>query len=146
MNKVNKIRAATVDDAVAVAALSHELGYPQSAAEAAARLRHLLAQDDDLVLVAEAADGSVAGWAHAHYSVLLAVAPYVDIKGLIVSASQRGQGLGKALTDAVADWARALGAEEVTVRSRVERTAAHAFYESRGFVLRKQSKVLVKRL
>ena len=140
------LRTARASDAAAVAALLDELGYPRpSVAEAAGRLRVLLADKDHLVLVAEARH-SVVGVLHAHYCVELALRPFVEIMALIVTDAYTGTGLGGALVEASAEWARGLGVEEVCVRARAERLRAPAFYGAHGFVLDKQQNVFVRRL
>ena len=116
------VRSARVSDAAAVATLLDELGYPRpSAAEAAGRLR-------------------------ACYCVELALRPFVEIMALIVADAHRGAGLGGALVEASAEWARGLGVEEVCVRARVERLRAPAFYEGHGFGLDKLQNVFVRKL
>jgi ribosomal protein S18 acetylase RimI-like enzyme len=142
----SRVRGARVSDAAAAAALVEDLGYPhQSAAEAADRLQALLPDGDHLVLVAEA-DRSVVGLIHAHYCIELAVEPFVEIMALIVAEPCRGLGLGGALTEAVAEWARGKEVDEVWVRARVERLRAPAFYGRHGFVPDRQQNVFVRKL
>ena len=59
-----RIRTMTEQDAVAIAALSGQLGYPAAAEQLAARFRELAGDSDTAVLVAEAPDRAVAGWIH----------------------------------------------------------------------------------
>jgi N-acetylglutamate synthase-like GNAT family acetyltransferase len=141
-----RIRLAKLDDAEAVAALSTELGYPQTRCDAARRLDGLLADPDQLVLVAEMPDGIVVGWLHAQLRHELAVERFVEIAGFIVGAACRGQGIGGALIESVLAWARRRAVAEVWVRARVERAETKTFYERRGFRVIKQQNVLVKRL
>lgn len=140
------IRSAALADAEAMAVLAGELGYAQTRDEAAARLRLLLADADHRVFVAEGADGRVAGWLHCRYCLELADEPSVEIMAFIVGEAQRGHGLGAALLRRVDEWARRRGVSSVRVRARLERTAARAFYEHRGFRVAKQQNVLVKGL
>jgi predicted N-acetyltransferase YhbS len=140
------LRAARASDAAALVTLLDELGYPRpSVAEAADRLRALLADEDHLVLVAEV-DQSVVGVLHAHYCVELALRPFVEILALIVTVAHRGAGLGGALTEAVVEWARGKHVDEVWVRARLERVGAPAFYGRHGFGLDKQQNVFVRKL
>jgi hypothetical protein len=53
------IRNAHLEDAATLADLSHTLGYPSSTGKVLARLLPILASEDDCVLVAYVADGSV---------------------------------------------------------------------------------------
>lgn len=145
-SSTSPVRGARVSDAAAAVALLDELGYPhQTVDEAAGRLRALLADEDHLVLVAEAGV-TVAGLVHAHYCIELAVEPFVEIMALIVTDAHRSGGLGGALVEATAEWARGLGIDEVCVRARVERLRAQAFYERHGFGLDKQQNVFVRKL
>jgi N-acetylglutamate synthase-like GNAT family acetyltransferase len=143
---VSPVRGARVSDAATVADLLDELGYlRQSVAEAARRLRILLDDEQHLILVVEA-DRTVVGLLHAHYCAALAVEPFVEIMALIVTEANRGAGLGGALVEAGAEWARGLGVDEVCVRARVERLRAPAFYRTHGFFLDKRQNVFVCKL
>ncbi|QQG38184.1 MAG: GNAT family N-acetyltransferase [Candidatus Kaiserbacteria bacterium] len=55
------------------------------------------------------------------------------IEDVVVSESQRGKGLGKALCQAVIESARAKGARWVNLTSRPERVAANQMYQKLGF-------------
>ena len=66
---------------------------------------------------------------------------YAEIGGLVVAATHRRQGIGRALADAAGQWARSMGHGRVRVRTNVIRQEAAAFYGSLGFDLRKQQKV-----
>jgi ribosomal protein S18 acetylase RimI-like enzyme len=146
VSETSRVRAAVVVDASAVAVLSTELGYPQSATDAQRRLLALLADDDHLVLVAEAETGAVVGWLHARYSIELVTEPLAEIVGLTVTSSSRRQGHGGALVAGVVDWARSKRAAELWVRARVERLGTPAFYERHGFALDKTQNVFVRKL
>jgi len=52
---------------------------------------------------------------------------------LYVAPDRRGQGLGRALMDAVIDLARAEGADYIDLNTAVEDRAARSLYESLGF-------------
>lgn len=143
---VCRIRSATLDDAEAIAALSTELGYPQTGYDVVRRLGRLLAEADDVVLVAQMPDGTVAGWLHAQHRHELAAERFVEIAGFIVGAPHRSRGIGDALVQSVVAWARCRGVTEVWVRARLERAEAKTFYERRGFRLAKQQNVFVRRL
>lgn len=55
------------------------------------------------------------------------------IEDVVVDASQRGQGTGRALVEAAIALAAAVGAEHVSLTSNPLRTAAHALYLKAGF-------------
>ena len=65
------MRSARLADALRLATLSPELGYPVAEETMSARLARLLARPTDLVLVAESAEGAVVGWVHAAEQELL---------------------------------------------------------------------------
>jgi GNAT superfamily N-acetyltransferase len=139
-------RAATAADASAIAALSQELGYPADATTMATRLRQILGQPSQLVLVAQTAAGDICGWLQALSSNVLESGFRVEIVGLVVSANTRRQGVGKALVAAAETWARQVGAPSVNVRSNIIRIESHLFYPALGYLPVKQQMVYRKTL
>lgn len=59
--------------------------------------------------------------------------PLANIDELVVDEAARGQGVGSALIDYLADTARKLGCSRIELDSAFHRTDAHAFYEKKGF-------------
>lgn len=141
-----QIRAATIVDAVAVAALSTQLGYPVDADAIARRLRAIAMHDDGgVLLVAESDDGGVAGLARALVQHFVVDEPFVELAALVVDDAVRGEGVGAALLAAVEAWTRDRGFASVHVRSNVIRERAHRFYLRQGYVEWKRQAVFVKR-
>lgn len=134
------VRKARVEDALAVAQLSGELGYPVSDREVAERLRDL-----PCVLVAELAE-RVVGWVDASIENHLAAGRYGQINGLVVSTGVRGRGIGGYLSRAAEEWMKESGATRCVVRSRATRLEAHRFYLGEGYSLDKTSAVFGKKL
>jgi GNAT superfamily N-acetyltransferase len=128
------IRTAVLEDAPSLAMLSGLLGYPVGEETLALRLRNLFAQNEDIVLVAQAAPGHVVGWLHGAQQELLESGRRCEILGLVVDAAYRGQGVGRQLVAAVEKWAATRGLEQMVVRSNVVRTESHPFYERLGYV------------
>lgn len=159
------VRPAGAGDALALAALSTELGYPAETTQIEHRLKVLLASDDDVVFVAAAGAAAGAGvvaaaagaqsqgrgpellgFVHAAEKRLLVSEPFVELEGLIVAAAARRRGAAAALVAAVERWSLARDVRELRVRARLERDAADRFYRGRGFELEKQQRVFCKRL
>ena len=133
------IRAATPADAPALAPLLDELGYPVDAPTLLGRMTRMLAQNDQIVLVAERAGSRRAGplglLALHVFPVLAYSEDLAMIVALVVTAAARGSGVGSALITRAEDVARSRGARRLMVTTHVRRADAHAFYERLGFEL-----------
>ena len=138
------IRSATALDAAPVRALLGQLGYTVDVSFVEGRLSSLptdpLPTDplptDPLtqVLVIEA-DGVVVGVASLHAFDLFHQPGRIGrITTFVIDAAARGRGEGTALLAAVDAWFRRVGCVRAEVTSGDHRSAAHAFYESRGYL------------
>jgi len=79
-------------------------------------------------------DGEVAGMANALVTVSTAEGGRVLLlEDVIVSAKQRGAGLGRRLVEHVLNWARTEGMTRVTLLADRTNVPALAFYERLGF-------------
>ena len=141
-----RVREMTSEDLPAVAALSDQLGYPVALAELEPRFDWIQRTPYEELFVAELPDGSIAGWIHVGADPSLTHDSVAEIKGLIVSEAYRGKGLGEELVGAAEAWCVRLGFRNVRVRSRVEREAAHGFYQRRGYQKQKTQHVFLRRL
>lgn len=128
-----------------VAALASELGLPTDSDEAARRLGAIAAVGDQVAMVAEAA-GEVVGWVHVVESTSLQSGTLVEIRGLVVAASARRTGVGRALVAAAEAWASGRGHEVIRVRTDIRRDDARAFYVGVGYEERKRQVLLIRRL
>ena len=126
-----QIRSATADDAVAVATLLAQLGYPTSADAVPARL-FAVARDGGTVFLASGSDGPLGLAALTSHAAIHAAAPVAYITALVVGEQARGQGVGRALVAAAERWARARGCVRLSVTSAERRADAHAFYPACG--------------
>jgi len=125
------IREARTEDASAVAGLLGQLGYSVAVPALTARLERLRAAGDRL-FVAETA-GRVVGLANLHVSPSLEYdAPAAKLGALVVDHESRGQGIGRALVEAVEAEARARGCVVLFLTTAERRAGAHAFYERLG--------------
>jgi GNAT superfamily N-acetyltransferase len=140
------ILRARSSDALRLAELSSELGYPATAAEIAGRLRKLKAASPNALFVAESPDAKVVGWAHVSVTHLLEAGTRAELNGLIVAEGERSLGAGARLLEAAEEWARKHGCPVMSVRSNVIRERAHKFYERQGYEHYKTQKAFRKAL
>jgi GNAT superfamily N-acetyltransferase len=132
------IRDATPDDVPQMAVLMGELGYPTSATEMAHRFDVISKHPDYRTLLAEK-DGVIVGLiglARGHYYEHNG--NYIRILAFIVSASCRGEGIGKQLLSSCEQWAKETGIAVLILNSgnREERRNAFKFYQQQGFELK----------
>jgi N-acetylglutamate synthase-like GNAT family acetyltransferase len=104
MDKRLNIREAKETDAVAIAKLSGELGYPSTPVEIENRFAKLSAKSDNGIYVAEY--DSIVGWIHVAIIHSLESNSFVEICGLVVAESHRGAGIGTRLVLMAENWAR----------------------------------------
>jgi [ribosomal protein S18]-alanine N-acetyltransferase len=88
----------------------------------------LMKRTDTDLLVAETADGRVAG-----YAACWTVIDQSELGNVAVSADARGSGMGGALVDAVIGAIRARGSLECFLEVRESNEAAQSLYRRRGF-------------
>ena len=128
-----RIRDAVAADATRLAALATQLGYPTTREAMAARLGRLTAQPGHAVLVAEAADGAIAGVVHVYPMYVLVFDRQAEVGAMVVDEAYRGTGIGRALITAAEQVATAAGCTGLHVRANVVRERARGFYASLGF-------------
>jgi ribosomal protein S18 acetylase RimI-like enzyme len=126
------VRAMDEADVPRVATLLGELGYPTRDDELLTRFASVRELPDEALFVFEIA-GIVQAWMQVRVMRPLEVGVHAEISGLVVSASARRTGAGRALVTEAERWARSRNLSNVTVRSNVTRDASHAFYKSLGF-------------
>jgi GNAT superfamily N-acetyltransferase len=126
-----RIRDALPEDAEALARLLGQLGYPVEAQAVGRRLRRLSKAGDEVV-VAEL-KGLVAGLAQLQISPALEYdADAAKFAVLVVDETHRGEGVGRALVEAIETRARARGCVLLYLTTAEHREGAHAFYRSIG--------------
>lgn len=131
-------------DAPYLAKLCTELGYPSTPEQCFARVSRLQDRSDQTMLGASEGN-EVIGFVHVRLNDSLEVDRQAEIASLVVLEKYRKQGIGKLLMKAAEEWARGK-AERVVLRSRIQRTEAHAFYQSLGYSIEKTSYTLGKTL
>lgn len=131
-----EIRRASMEDMPAIESLMGQLGeaaHGEVDPGLADRVADLLSRAECGLWVADVG-GQVAGLISASsYLTLWHAGPTVIIDELVVDASQRGKGVGRALIGAVVEWARDIGASEVEVSTELDNQAAQRFYARCGF-------------
>src|SRR5271156_2302356 len=140
------IRRARASDALRLAELAGQLGYPTTAAEMTKRLRRLKPPSQNALFVAESPSAGVVGWAHVSVTHLVEVGTRAELNGLIVAEDQRSLGAGARLLKAAEDWAREHGCPSMSVRSNVICERPHIFYELDSYKHNKTQKSFHKSL
>lgn len=140
------IRKMEAADATAVwQIITRSLGYDCSLETVGRRIGTLAADTHYLSLVwVNEGSQEVEGFLHAcRYETLHRPGGW-DVISLAVLPEAQGSGVGTELLAHFEDEARRLGGTYVRLNSRVERTAAHAFYEHRGYLCDKTQKRFIK--
>ncbi len=138
------LRPATVGDVSDLARLLLELGYDIPKAELGRRVAMLLAHSDHCLYVAIDADHEVLGAVQASLQFDLTQGAFVVISALVVTASARRTGAGRALVRGVELWAAQRGCFCMLVRTQLHREEAFKFYRELGYVRAKQQNVLMR--
>lgn len=136
-NEICQIRDASFGDAERLSDLAGQLGYPVQTEEVVRRLAKYDNNPNERVIVA-IKDGEVIGWTSTGIVDHFYTPVFVEISGLVVDSSARGEGAGKQLLDEVKHWALSKGFTCVRLRANVIRKDAHRFYEREGFKRRKE--------
>jgi len=128
-----RVRSARRGDGEALAALLGELGYP-GAADTSTVHWVLSHPEMDVIVAADNMDKPVGMITLSHRPQLRMKGRIVTIDELVVSASWRRRGVGRALMKRALERARALTARRVELHTHKGRgEAVRAFYESCGF-------------
>jgi GNAT superfamily N-acetyltransferase len=129
----HEVRCAVESDAPELARLLSALGHPTTATELAERWPRWTAAGND-ALVAVLADGSLVGMATLHRMIVLhRPKPVGRITALVVDATARGRGIGRALVAAAETTLTHAGCGILEITSNVKLPDAHAFYEHLGY-------------
>jgi len=129
------IRFALASDVPELVRLFGELGYEIPADVLAERLAAFdRAGERALVAADDSSSGRLLGVATLHATpVLHRAGPVGRVTALVVDASLRGCGIGRALMAAAEEWAAAQGCVLLEVTSNQRRVDAHKFYEGLGY-------------
>jgi GNAT superfamily N-acetyltransferase len=136
-----RIRIAEAEDLEAILALTAEdsMHYYDEPGEITINQRdafdEITADANQDLLVGEV-EGRIVCTAQVTWMRMLAAdgGLYCQVEAVRTSAALRGQGIGATLMASIEDEARKRGAARIQLTSNQQRTRAHAFYESLGFV------------
>ena len=129
----HSLRRARASDAPELARLFTTLGHATVATDVAARWPQW-ATAGNSALVAVRSDGVLAGVVTLHQMLVLhRPRPVGRITALVVDASARGQGLGRALVDAAEAAFSDAGCGLLEITSNVRLNEAHTFYRHLGY-------------
>ncbi len=140
-----KIREAVETDAVIIADLANQLGYPSEYQNVIHRIKEIALSNDHEAFVAEI-DGKVVGWIHIFDNLRLESDRFSEIGGLVVDSSLRGKKIGNKLVTHAVEWAKSKGFSKVRVRCKISRKEAHQFYLKEGFIELKEQKVFERKV
>ena len=138
------IRPAQLSDGPAIEQLLDQLGYTGTEGFLPEKLRRMLADPDERLLVYETMAGVVA-FISVHFIPQIAVAgDFARISYFSVDDSVRGQGIGREMEEYVAMLAKERGCDRIEVHCHSRREDAHRFYFRQGY--EEEPKYLMKRL
>jgi aminoglycoside 6'-N-acetyltransferase I len=143
------IRHARNSDAAEHARMRAALWPDEDPDELAAEIPGLLADANQLAVVAERADGLLGGFAEASvrpFANGVDEQPCAFLEAWRVDEDLRHTGLGRALVSTVEEWARGRGFKELGSDALLENSVSHAAHRALGFVERERVVCFRKRL
>jgi GNAT superfamily N-acetyltransferase len=128
-----EIRTAREEDFGDLVRLLEALNYPMDPVLVKEKIKKSAKDPDDWIFVMEA-QGQIQAFLELHFIPQLGLpGDIARISYFSVAAELQGRGLGTRLLEHVIGLARARGCDRMEVHCHTRRTAAHRFYESRGF-------------
>lgn len=124
-----QVRALARSDMEAVMPLMIQLGYELNIDDLLHRFDQIAATQGHILLGAER-EGILAGFCHVYARPAIEKPPEAIVQALVVDATERKNGIGRALMEAVETFARENGYASVALYSQETRKDAHAFYTS----------------
>jgi GNAT superfamily N-acetyltransferase len=129
------IRSAKVEDALQIARLLEQLGYPSESEIVRKKISLLSSGSADRIWVAEF-QGKVVGLLAFHLTPLLHVSGSLGrMTALVVEENFRGKGIGRQLVETAERWAWERDCTRIEVTSGDQRVQAHQFYQDLGYTL-----------
>ena len=119
-------------------------GYEYDLEKTKSRLRNILKRSTDKIFVA-CVDKKVVGYIHGSDYECSYSDSLKNIMAIAVYEDYRGRGAGKALLNAIENWAKESNCCGVRLVSGFNRIEAHKFYLHCGYSLRKEQKNFIKK-
>ncbi|MBP1547696.1 MAG: GNAT family N-acetyltransferase [Oscillospiraceae bacterium] len=124
---------------------TYEMGYDYPIEDTREKLSALIRSDEHKIFVAVCCD-EVIGYVHANNYDLIYASHMKNIMGIAVAEHMKRKGVGRALLEAVENWARETNAEGVRLVSGESRRDAHKFYHRCGYSGDKMQINMVKKI
>jgi GNAT superfamily N-acetyltransferase len=128
-----QIRTATPADAKSIQGLLVELGYSLSENEVQKNMAALAEDPKSKILLAVENNIPIGLVTIAWRTILHYPAPIARITGFVVTAEQRGKGIGHKLLAAAEKLAQENGCLYIELTTNMRRTEAHGFYARAGY-------------
>lgn len=139
------IRIARYTDGPAISRLLDQLEYPGTEGFLSDKLRLMLEDPAETLLVWESGDESILGLLSLHIIPQLALpGDFARISYFAVDTTARSQGIGLQMEEYATKLAREKGCELIEVHCHTRRIRAHDFYARQGY--EESPKYLIKRL
>lgn len=137
------IRKVSISDYKDIYLLNKELGYLYEEVKIREKIKYIIENKKDIILVAYI-DNNIVGYIHGSEYELLYSDSLINILGFVVKESYRKNGIGTALINKLEGIAREKKYSGIRLVSGIERENAHRFYERNGYIYRKEQKNFIK--
>jgi len=139
------IRPANSSDCTAISRLLDQLEYPGTAAFLEKRIKQLIDDPDERLLVYEEEGGYIAAFISLHFIPQLALeGDFARISYFAVENTARSRGIGRKMEEYCTGLARERGCHLIEVHCHTRRSRAHDFYFRQGYT--ESPKYLIKKL
>ncbi|MCS4304124.1 MULTISPECIES: GNAT family N-acetyltransferase [Chryseobacterium] len=139
------LRTMLEEDLNTVVKLLDQLGYPNTGEFLPQKIKKLLENPDEYLIVAEDQEGNVVGFISIH------VIPQIALKGdfarisyFSVDENYRSSGIGRFLEEYCEKVARERNCDRIELHCNFQRKQAHRFYDRQGYT--ESPKYLMKKL
>jgi len=134
-----KIRKVKQSDFKDIFELNCDLGYEYPKEKTEQRIRYILENTEDVILVAELG-GEIVGYIHGSSYELLYSDSLMNVLGLVIKEKVRSSGIGHLLITELENIAKEKTFMGIRLVSSYNRIHAHKFYEKHGYINRKDQK------